>query len=85
MRKTTVYLSDEQAEALRRTSSVTGKSQSDLIREGIAAVTKPANERVFRSRGAGDSGDPTLAERFDEVLAQDLWDEYREMIREFKR
>lgn len=57
MRKTTVYLSDEEADALRRAASETGVSQSDLIREGVRAVVGglPA-KRVFHSMGSGASG-----------------------------
>ena len=47
-----MYLSDEEAEALRRTSIRTGRSQSDLIREGIRWVGRPG-KRKFHSMGAG--------------------------------
>ena len=48
-------------------------------------MTKPAQKRVFRSRGVVDSGDPTLAHRFDELLAEDLGREYDEMTQESER
>jgi Arc/MetJ-type ribon-helix-helix transcriptional regulator len=38
MRKTTVYLSDDEVEGLRRVAAETGASQSDLIRRGLRAV-----------------------------------------------
>jgi Arc/MetJ-type ribon-helix-helix transcriptional regulator len=41
MKKTTVYLSDEEAASLQRAASATGLSQSELIREGIRLVCKP--------------------------------------------
>jgi len=58
MRKTSFYLADEDAERLRRLAIRDGKSQSELIREGVRLViaevgTQP---RVFRSLGAGHSG-----------------------------
>ena len=38
MRKTSVYLTDGDLKALRRTARRLGRSQSDLIREGIRRV-----------------------------------------------
>lgn len=68
MRKTTVYLSDSLKSQLSRAAVASGRSEADLIREGIEIVA---------SRGAGaeprlplfTSGDPSLAERVDEHLA----------------
>jgi Arc/MetJ-type ribon-helix-helix transcriptional regulator len=68
MKKTSVYLSDEQADALRSAAAASGKSQSELIREGIRRVTARRPKRVFHSMGIADSGDPTLAERSEEIL-----------------
>jgi hypothetical protein len=57
MRKTTVYLSDDEVEGLRRLSAQTGASQSDLIRRGLQAVLgEPPADRVFHSLGRGASG-----------------------------
>jgi Arc/MetJ-type ribon-helix-helix transcriptional regulator len=55
MVKTTVYLSEEDAAELRRVAAVTGKSQSELIREGVRHVVDAAPRRAFHSRGAGRS------------------------------
>jgi Ribbon-helix-helix protein, copG family len=72
MRRTTVYLSEEEAEALRRAARQTGKSQSELIRAGIRKVTGPT-PRLFHSMGAGKGpGGPT-----PEWSAEDL---YREVM-----
>lgn len=81
MQKTTVYLSDEQVAALKRRSTATGKSQSELIREGVDLVTEGVPRRVFHSMGAGDSGDPTLVERFDEILGEELEKDLEEQLR----
>ena len=68
MRKTTVYLPDRLKSDLARTAAEAGRSEADLIREGIELVTS-------RARGAEPrlplfaSGDPDLAERVDEHLA----------------
>jgi hypothetical protein len=53
MRKTTVYLSDEEVDALRRVAAETGRSQADLIREGVRQVTAHTPRRKFRSLGKG--------------------------------
>jgi len=58
MRKTTVYLSDDEAAELRRVAAATGKSQSELIREGVRRICGEAPERVFHSLGKG-RGDGT--------------------------
>ena len=61
MRKTTVYLTDEDAEQLRLLSAETGRSQSELIREGIARLAGRRRGRAFHSlgKGEGDGTHPT--------------------------
>jgi Ribbon-helix-helix protein, copG family len=60
MRKTTVYLSDQEAEALRKLAAATGRSQADLIREAIRQATAVSPPRRFRSLGKGQGpGGPT--------------------------
>ena len=67
MEKTTVYLPTELKRALERVAELEGKSEAELIREGIAAVVEP--HRVAEptlplfSSGTGD-----LASRVDELL-----------------
>lgn len=67
MRKTTVYVPDELKEALARASKAAGRSEADLIRDGIELV-------VSRTRDPEpklpliESGDDLLAERIDEAL-----------------
>ena len=58
MRKTSVYLTDDEAEGLRRLAVREGRPQAELIREGVRKViaeieTQP---RTFRSLGAGRRG-----------------------------
>jgi hypothetical protein len=66
MHRSTVYLSDELKAALRRTAAVTGRSEAELIREGVRRVTldDPPRPRV----GVFDSGVPDLAENADAYL-----------------
>ena len=62
MRKTSVYLSDEEVDGLRRASVTTGRSQSALIREGVHRVLAEsgAADRVYHSMGIGmGPGGPT--------------------------
>lgn len=55
MRKTSVYLTTDEAEGLRRLAVREGRSQAELIREGIRRVIQDveAKPRTFRSMGAG--------------------------------
>jgi hypothetical protein len=58
MKKVTVRLSDDQHDALRRLAVETGRTQSDLIRDGLARtlpISTPP-KRHFASRGIGASG-----------------------------
>lgn len=67
MEKTTVYLSIEMKRALKRVSEVEGRSEAELIREGIAMVTvrHGATEPTIP---LFESGIPDLADRADEYL-----------------
>ena len=58
MRKTSVYLTDDEAEGLRRLAVREGRPQAELIREGVRKVIAEieAQPRRFRSLGSGRSG-----------------------------
>jgi plasmid stability protein len=66
MHRSTVYLPDELKQALRRTAAATGRSEAELIREGVRRVTgdEPPRPRV----GVLDSGLPDLADNADAYL-----------------
>jgi hypothetical protein len=68
MNKTTVYLPDDLKEELLRAAEETGRSEADLIREGIrlalARCVPPAPILTIHV-----SDDPHFAERIDEYLA----------------
>lgn len=73
MKKTSVYLSDDEDAALRRASEATGIARSDLIREGIrlVALSHASQPRVFHSMGRGRSGSPKPRHwTSDELLAR---------------
>jgi len=59
MRKTTVYLHEEEVEGLRMLSGATGESQAELIREGIRRLLREGVSRKFHSMGKGEAtGEP---------------------------
>lgn len=59
MKKTTVYLEDEEAERLRDVARRTGKPQAELIREGVRQILDQAPKRTFHSMGIGEgNGEP---------------------------
>ena len=67
MEKTTVYLTDGLKEALRRAARASGRSEAELIREGIGLVT--GAHRIAEPRlPLFESGQPGLAESVDEAL-----------------
>jgi hypothetical protein len=68
MEKTTVYLSTDLKRALHRAAKASGRSEAELIREGIGLVA--GTHRVAEARlPLFESGQPGLAERVDEHLA----------------
>ena len=68
MKRTTVFLPDELKAALERTAAAEGTSEAEVVRRALAAAT--ADHAHPRPRlPLFDSGDPTLAERVDEALA----------------
>ncbi len=58
MRKTSVYLTEDEAEGLRRLAVREGRPQAELIREGVRRVIADieAQPRVFRSLATGRGG-----------------------------
>ncbi len=68
MQKTTVYLTAAQKRALSRAARASGRSEAELIREGIDAMT--AGHRIADpTLPLFSSDEPDLAERVDERLA----------------
>lgn len=67
MDKTTVYLPADLKRALRLAAKRQGRSEADLIREGIGIVT--ASEEPGKPRiPLFESGQPRLAEKVDDAL-----------------
>jgi len=53
MHKTTVYLNDDEAEALRQLAEATGVSQAEIIRGAIREAVTRVPPRRFHSLGRG--------------------------------
>jgi hypothetical protein len=66
MEKTTVYLTTAQKRALERAARASGRSEADLIREGIESVTRRVAEPTIP---LFESDQPDLAELVDDALA----------------
>jgi hypothetical protein len=67
MEKTTVYLTERQRRELARTARQTGRSEAELIREGVELVT--ASHRAAEpALPLFESGHPDLAENVDDAL-----------------
>ena len=67
MNKTTVYLPDEMKRDLESMAASSGRSEAQLIRDAVAALTSTA--AAPRPRGQLFSGgDPTFAARVDKLL-----------------
>ena len=66
MHRSTVYLPDDLKAALQRTATATGRSEAELIREGVRRVT--ADSSPSPRVGVFDSGAPDLAENANGYL-----------------
>lgn len=69
MKRTTIYLPDDLKAALERTAAAQGKSEAEVVRSAVSTAT--AGQTYPQPRlPLFDSGNPTLAERTDEELAE---------------
>lgn len=70
MRKTTLYLPDDLKSSLERVSREAGCSEADLIRQALStAVEKAAPPKPRLPITRKGLGDPSIARRVDELLA----------------
>lgn len=72
MRKTSVYLTDQEAEQLRELAIRDGRPQAELIREGVRRVIAEAGtaRRQYRSLGKGRGG----GQPYEPWRAQELYE-----------
>ena len=68
MKKVTVYLPDDLKAALKRLALGRSVSESSLVREAVAGSVWKSKEAPKPRLPLFHSGDPTLAERFEEEL-----------------
>lgn len=71
MRRTTVYFTEDLKAAVERAAAAEGTSEAEIIRRAVAGATAETAHPEPRLP-LFESGDPTLAERVDEILADDF-------------
>ena len=67
MERTTVYLTEAQKRDLERAARISGRSEAELIREGVDVVTS-RHLVAEPTLPLFESGLPDLAERVDQAL-----------------
>ena len=67
MERTTVYLTEAQKRGLERAARLTGRSEAELIREGVDVVTS-RHQVAEPVLPLFESGQPELAEHVDDAL-----------------
>ncbi len=72
MVKTTVYLDDRDAAALRRIAAESGRSQAEIIREAIGRTTRSVSPRRLRSAGVGRGSGASVARNADRIVREEL-------------
>jgi Arc/MetJ-type ribon-helix-helix transcriptional regulator len=70
MVKTTLYLPENLKDRIDRTAESRGTSTADFIRDALRRAVEDEPEPARAHWGQFASGDPTLARRLDEVLAE---------------
>jgi hypothetical protein len=72
MVKTTLYLPDDLKSRLKYRAIRTKRSEAEIIREALAKDLADDVARPRPSWGCGRSGDPTIGDRIDEILAEEF-------------
>jgi predicted DNA-binding protein len=71
MRKTSVYLQEDEAERLARLARVEGRSQAEILREAVASYQPRAPQsRDFALAGAGHGDGSSIADVPEHELFQ---------------
>ena len=71
MRKTSVYLDEEQAERLARISREEGRPQAEILREAVASYQpKTTEDRNFVLAGSGRGDGSSIADVPEEELLE---------------
>lgn len=72
MKRTTVKISDDLDAQLRHEAKRRGSTVSELTREALEAHLRPDGKRVLLAAGAGRSGQGDVAERIEEIIANEV-------------
>jgi len=72
MVKTTVYLDERDAAALRRMAAESGRSQAEIVRAAISKETRAAAPRRLRSAGVARGSGESVGRNADEILRREL-------------
>ena len=76
MHRTTIYLPEELKRRLALSARRQHRTEADIIRTAIEVhLSDEPFHRPKPHLGIGNSGDPTLAERVDEILAAEFGSE----------
>jgi predicted DNA-binding protein len=71
MRKTSVYLEEDQAERLARLASAEGRSQAEILRDAVANYQpRPAESRDFVLAGSGHGDGSSIADVSEQELLE---------------
>jgi predicted transcriptional regulator len=71
MRKTSVYLDEDQARRLARLARQEGRSQAEILREAVANYEpKPSEDRSFALAGSGRGDGSSVADLPEEELLE---------------
>jgi len=71
MRKTSVYLDEDQARRLARLARQEGRSQAEILREAVANYEpKPSEDRRFALAGSGRGDGSSVAALSEEELLE---------------
>jgi hypothetical protein len=68
MVKTTVYLENDLALALRQLAALEGRSQAELIRHALSTYARHGKRPPIPGSGEFDSGETGISERAEEIL-----------------
>ena len=72
MVKTTVYLQESEAAALRRMAARSGRSQAEIIREAVAAATADARKHRFKSHDVAHGTGQAVGQDAEHILRQEI-------------
>lgn len=70
MQQTTVYLPEELKQRLKAAAQQDGRTEASIVREALEEALSRRDVRPALPLFQDDWGDPTLAERVDELLAE---------------